>query len=70
MAVATPIDTDIHLDVISELDWDPTVDATEAGVEADDRVVTLTGTVESFWKRWTAEQAALRLGDVRALPMT
>ena len=54
-------------DVLAELEWDPEVDATDVGVEVDDGVVTLTGTVDAFTQRWAAERAALRVQGVRAV---
>src|SRR5690349_5074708 len=43
-------DTQIHQDVLRELHWDSHVGDTEVGVEVDQGVVTLTGTVESYAK--------------------
>jgi osmotically-inducible protein OsmY len=60
-------DVEIQRDVLDELDWDPEVAVTDVGVEVDDGVVTLTGTVESFLKKWAAERAALRVDGVRAV---
>ena len=51
LTVRLKTDTEILKDVLAELDWDPKVDATDAGVEVDDGAVTLTGTVESFTER-------------------
>ena len=67
MATLPRDDAEILEDVLAELRWDPEVDPTDVGVEVDDGVVTLTGTVESFWKRWAAEQAVLRIKGVRAV---
>ncbi|MEA2586935.1 MAG: hypothetical protein QOF33_5020 [Thermomicrobiales bacterium] len=67
MAIAVRADADILRDVLSELDRDPEVDATEVGVEVDDGVVTLSGWVESDLKRAAAERAALRVKGVRAV---
>lgn len=61
------IDRDVQQDVLDELDWDPEITATDVGVEVDNRVVTLTGTVDSFAKKWAAERAALRVARVRAV---
>jgi osmotically-inducible protein OsmY len=54
-------DTQIHRDVLEELKWDSRVDETEVGVEVDDGVVTLTGTVMGWAKRVAAEEAARRV---------
>ncbi|HEX9819287.1 MAG TPA: nicotinate phosphoribosyltransferase [Methylomirabilota bacterium] len=57
-------DTQIHHDVLEELKWDSRVDETEVGVEVDNGVVTLTGTVTSWAKRMAAEEAAHRVSGV------
>jgi osmotically-inducible protein OsmY len=56
-------DVRIRQDVLEELAWDPHVDDTEVGVEVDDGVVTLTGTVTSWAKR--AAPAGARVGRLR-----
>lgn len=38
-------DAQLHRRVLDELKWDTRVDETDVGVEVDDGVVTLTGTV-------------------------
>ena len=57
-------DTELHRDVLEELKWDSRVDQTEVGVEIDDGVVTLTGTVTSWAKRMAAQEAARRVMGV------
>jgi osmotically-inducible protein OsmY len=57
-------DTQIHRDVLDELKWDSRVDETEVGVEVDNGVVTLTGTVTSWAKRMAAQEAARRVAGV------
>lgn len=57
-------DTQIHHDVLEELKWDSRVDETDVGVEVDDGVVTLLGTVKSWPKRAAAEEAARRVSGV------
>jgi osmotically-inducible protein OsmY len=57
----TKTDTQIHHDVLEELKWDSRVDETEVGVEVDNGVVTLTGTVTSWAKRMAAQEAARRV---------
>lgn len=61
--------TDIELqqDVIEELSWEPSVDAARIGVEVKDGIVTLSGHVESYPQRWSAERAALRVAGVRGV---
>ena len=54
-------DTQIHHDVLEELKWDSRVDETEVGIEVDNGVVTLTGTVTSWAKRMAAQEAARRV---------
>lgn len=60
---------DAHLQerVHEELRWEPSVDAAHIGVTADDHVVTLTGTVPSFYQKVAAERAAERVFGVQAL---
>jgi osmotically-inducible protein OsmY len=57
-------DRQIHHDILEELKWDPRVDETEVGVEVDNGVVTLTGTVTSWAKRLAAQAAARRVVGV------
>jgi osmotically-inducible protein OsmY len=57
-------DSEIHKAVLRELKWDTRVDETAVGVEVDDGVVTLTGTVHSWAERVAAEKAAHRVADV------
>ena len=57
-------DAEIQQDVIREFKWDPRVEETEVGVEVDNGVVTLTGTVTSWAKRMAAQEAAHRVFGV------
>jgi osmotically-inducible protein OsmY len=57
-------DSEIQQDVMRELQWDTRVEETEVGVEVDNGVVTLTGTVTSWAKRTAAQQAAHRVVGV------
>jgi osmotically-inducible protein OsmY len=63
----TRTDSEIQADVQAELKWDPRVAPNEIGVAVKDGVVTLTGTVDSYIKRWAAEDAALKVRGVRAV---
>ncbi|MBD2519437.1 BON domain-containing protein [Nostoc sp. FACHB-973] len=66
-ATATRTDEEIQKDVLNELKWDSRVQSTEIGVAVKDGVVTLTGWVDSFHKRWAAEEAAHRVRGVLAV---
>jgi osmotically-inducible protein OsmY len=60
-------DEQIQRDVLEELKWDARVQPNEIGVAVKDGIVTLTGWVDSYTKRWAAEEAALRVRGVRAV---
>ena len=63
----TQTDQDIQRDVLNELKWEPRVQPNEIGVAVKDGVVTLTGWVESYIKKWAAEEAAHRVRGVLAV---
>lgn len=69
MATATLIRTDeeIQREVMSELKWDASIQPNEIGVAVKEGVVTLTGWVDSYLKKWEAEEAAHRVGGVKAV---
>jgi osmotically-inducible protein OsmY len=69
MALATAVksDTQIQTDVLAELKWEPRVIPNEIGVAVKDGVVTLLGWVDSYTKRWAAEDAAHRVRGVKAV---
>lgn len=58
-------DSEIQQDVLEELRWDARIEETDVGVEVDDGIVTLTGTVSSWAKRFAAQDAAHRVPCVR-----
>ena len=60
-------DTELQQDVINELKWEPTVEAAEIVVAVKDGVVTLSGYVDSYVKKGSAERAAARVFGVRAV---
>jgi osmotically-inducible protein OsmY len=66
-AATTRTDDEIQRDVQEELRWDARLQPNEFGVIVDGGVVTLTGWVDSFIKRWAAERAALRVSGVNAV---
>jgi osmotically-inducible protein OsmY len=69
MATATTerTDTEIQKSVLAELQWDARVQPNEVGVSVKDGVVTLSGYVDSYLKKWAAEEAAHRVKGVRAV---
>jgi osmotically-inducible protein OsmY len=60
-------DTEIQKSVLAELQWDARVQPNEIGVSVKDGVVTLSGFVDSYLKKWAAEEAAHRVKGVRAV---
>lgn len=60
-------DEDIQQDVLEELSWEAEVQPNEIGVAVNDGIVTLTGRVDSFPKKWAAERAAQRVRGVVAV---
>ncbi|MGR6321401.1 BON domain-containing protein [Micromonospora soli] len=66
-ATITRTDQDIQSDVLDELTWEPRVRPNEIGVTVTEGVVTLSGWVDSYAKKWAAERAAHRVSRVRAV---
>lgn len=66
-ATETRTDEEIQRDVIAELRWDARVKPNEIGVQVKGGVVTLTGWVDSYLKKWAAEEAAHRVKGVKAV---
>ncbi|MBY0315097.1 MAG: BON domain-containing protein [Bdellovibrionales bacterium] len=60
-------DSSIKTDVMNELSWDPSIEASQIKVTADDGIVTLRGTVPHYFDKSQAENAAQRVGGVRAV---
>jgi osmotically-inducible protein OsmY len=67
MAVMVQSDEQIQQDVLRELKFEASLQPNEIGVAVKDGVVTLTGWVDSYLKRWTAEEAAHRVRGVKAV---
>lgn len=61
------IDSEIQKDVMAELNWEPLLNAHEIGVAVKDGIVTLSGRVETYTKKLTAEKAARRVMGVKAV---
>lgn len=66
-ATGTLTDEDIQQDVLDELKWDARVRPNEIGVSVKNGVVALTGWVDSYTKKWAAEEAAQRVRGVKAV---
>jgi osmotically-inducible protein OsmY len=60
-------DAEIQHDVIDELQFEPSIDASKIGVAAANGVVTLTGSVPSYGEKMAAEETALRVLGVQAV---
>ena len=65
--LATKTDAQLQRDVLEELKWDARVQPNEIGVAVKDGIVTLIGWVDSYTKKWAAEEAALRVKGVKAV---
>jgi len=63
----TQTDEQIQREVLAELKWDARLQPNEIGVIVKDGVVTLAGTVDSYFKKWAAEEAAHRVRGVKAV---
>jgi osmotically-inducible protein OsmY len=64
--MSTP-DSALQQRVLEELRWEPSINAAHIGVAAESGVVTLTGTVASYYQKVAAERAAARVLGVQAL---
>lgn len=60
-------DSEIQRDVMDELNWEPLLNAHEIGVAVKNGIVTLSGAVETYTKKITAEEAAKRVMGVKAV---
>src|SRR5205823_4468685 len=60
-------DLDIQKDVISQLIWEPILNAAEIGVSVKNGIVTLCGQVDSYAKKVAAERAAKKIAGVKAV---
>jgi osmotically-inducible protein OsmY len=60
-------DTQLQRDVIDELRWDPAVSSAGIGVTAENGVVTLSGSIDSYAKKYAAIRATERVAGMRAI---
>jgi osmotically-inducible protein OsmY len=65
--IAMKTDAVLQRDVMPQLKWEPTIHAAEIGVAVKDGVVTLSGNVDSYGKKWAADRAAKRIFGVKAV---
>src|SRR5690242_16360107 len=64
----TPMtDKELRQLVIDELEFEPSIDAADIGVAAEDGVVTLSGHVADYVQKTAAERAAWRVRGVRGI---
>jgi osmotically-inducible protein OsmY len=57
----------LRQDILDELDFEPSIEATKIGVAVSEGVVTLTGHVSSYAEKIAAEEAARRVKGVLAI---
>jgi osmotically-inducible protein OsmY len=60
-------DTQLQNDVMAELKWVPSINATKIGVEVDNGILTISGHVEYYSQKWSAERTAQKVCGVKAL---
>jgi len=63
----TRTDAEIQREVLDELRWDARVHPNEIGVAVKDGVAILTGSVDTYIKKWAAEEATLRVRGVKGV---
>jgi osmotically-inducible protein OsmY len=67
MAVMIQTDEQLQQEILREFKYDARLQPNEIGVAVKDGVATLTGYVDSYLKRWAAEEAAHRVRGVKAV---
>lgn len=60
-------DRELRQDVIDELEFEPSIDAADIGVAAENGVITLTGHVSSYAQKMATERAVWRVKGVKAI---
>jgi osmotically-inducible protein OsmY len=60
-------DAQLKSDVTRELEWDPSINATNVGVAVKNGVVTLTGHLETYAEKYAVERIVQRVQGVQAL---
>jgi len=60
-------DAQLKMDITSELEWDPSINATNVGVAVKEGVVTLSGHLDTYAEKHAIERAVQRVEGVQAL---
>jgi osmotically-inducible protein OsmY len=60
-------DAQLKKDVTAELEWDPSISASQVGVAVKDGVVTLSGHLDTFAEKYAIERAVQRVHGVKAI---
>ena len=60
-------DNQIQKDVMEELKWEPYLNASEIGVAVKNGIVTLSGQIDTYSKKLSAEKAAKKVAGVKAI---
>ena len=60
-------DITIQKEVMDQLRWEPFLNTSQIGVSVNKGIVTLSGEVDSYAKKWTAEKAAKKVAGVRVI---
>ncbi len=60
-------DSEIRRQVLAELDWDPSIEASGVGVAVKEGVVTLTGSIGNYWQKKELERVVKRVTGVKAV---
>ena len=67
MAVMVQTDEQLQQEILREFKYEAMLQPNEIGVAVKDGIATLTGYVDSYLKRWAAEEAAHRVRGVKAV---
>lgn len=60
-------DTAIQEDILTEMKWQPILQAARIGVSVKEGIVSLSGTVDTYAQKIAAERAAKKVAGVRAI---
>jgi osmotically-inducible protein OsmY len=63
----TKSDTQLLADVGEELKFDPSIDSSKIQIGVHDGIVTLSGTVPSYWQKVQAEKVVRRVSGIRGI---